>query len=110
MNRKTQMQRLGQLSGLILDIRLSQLHAAARARVESQARLAGLDAPQASDLPPIAAAQAGLLYERWAEVRRAEINLLLSRQTAVWLEAQTSARQAFGRSEAVQSVQKKLCP
>lgn len=109
MNRKAQIRRLGQLSGLILDIRLSELHAAARARAESLARLAGLDAPQATDLAPIAAAQAGLLYERWAEGRRAEINLLLSRQTAVWLEAQTSARQAFGRSEALQSVRKKLC-
>jgi hypothetical protein len=48
-----------------------------------------------------AAVQAGLLYERWAEARRAEINLTLARQTAEWIEARDAARQAFGRADAL---------
>jgi len=108
MNRADQLQRLRQLSGLILDLRLSQLHNAARARALSIKRLAGLDATQDNDLPAIAAAQAGLRYQRWADLRRAEINTQLARETAVWLEAQGSARHAFGQLQALEAVQKKL--
>jgi hypothetical protein len=42
-----------------------------------------------------------VLYERWAEARRAEINLTLARQTAEWIEARDAARQAFGRADAL---------
>ena len=110
MSRKDQLVRLRQISGLILDLRLSELHTAARARAQSLDRLAGLAVPQASDLPPIAAAQAGLRYQRWADARRAEINIQLARQTADWLEAQATARRAFGQSQALESVQQRLRP
>lgn len=110
MSRKDQLVRLRQISGLILDLRLSELHDAARARAQSLERLAALAVPQASDLPPIAAAQAGLRYQRWADLRRAEINTQLARETAVWLEAQAVARQAFGQSQALESVRKKMRP
>ncbi len=93
---------LVEISRLMLDHRLAALTRAAAAREESKARLAGLSQPPGTtDLPLAVAAQAGLLYERWAEARRAEINLTLARQTAEWIEARDAARQAFGRADAL---------
>lgn len=93
---------LVEISQLMLDHKLAALTRAAAAREESRTRLAGLSRPLAeTDLPLSAAAQAGLLYERWAEARRAEINLTLARQTAEWIEARDAARQAFGRADAL---------
>ncbi len=90
------------ISRLMLEHRLAELTRAAAAREESKARLAGLSQPSAgTDLPLAVAAQASLLYERWAEARRAEINLTLARQTAEWIEARDAARQAFGRADAL---------
>ena len=90
------------ISRLMLDHKLAALTRAAAAREESKARLAGLSQPPAeTDLPLAAAAQTSLLYERWAEARRAEINLTLARQTAEWIEARDAARQAFGRTDAL---------
>lgn len=107
MNTSEQMKRLSELTGLILDLRLSKLRAAARARQESLDRLAGLATSLAGGLPPLAAARADLLYQRWADHRRAEINPVLARQTAEWMEAQDLARQAFGRAEALRSLQQR---
>ena len=93
---------LVEISQLMLDHKLAALTRAAAAREESRTRLAGLSRPLAeTDLPLAAAAQAGLLYERWAEARRAEINLTLARQTVEWIEARDAARQAFGRADAL---------
>ena len=93
---------LVEISQLMLDQKLAALTRAASAREESKARLAELSQPPAeTDLPLAAAAQAGLLYARWAEARRAEINLTLARQTAEWIEARDAARQAFGRADAL---------
>jgi len=93
---------LVEISRLMLDHKLAALTRATSARDESRARLAGLALPPAqTDLPLAAAAQAGLLYERWAEARRAEINLTLARQTGEWIEARDAARQAFGRADAL---------
>lgn len=97
--------RLARLSGMIRDLRLADLERAGKARAESRARLAGLALdPCPSDLGAIAAAQAELRYQSWAEARRAEINLTLARQTAEWLEAQDAARRAFGRSQALKAL------
>jgi len=86
----------------MLDHKLAALTRAAAARDESKTRLAGLSRPLAeTDLPLAAAAQAGLLYEHWAEARRAEINLTLARQTVEWIRARDAARQAFGRADAL---------
>jgi hypothetical protein len=93
---------LVEISRLMLDHKLAALTRAVSAREESKARLAGLSRPPAeTDLPLAAAAQARVLYERWAEARRAEINLTLARQTAEWIEARDAARQAFGRADAL---------
>jgi hypothetical protein len=101
----TDRDRLGRLSalvGMILDLRLAALQRAAQARAESRERLAGLDLPPGpTDLPPVVAAQAALRYQVWADTRRAEINLLLARQTVEWHEARDAARIAFGRAQAL---------
>jgi hypothetical protein len=93
------LRRLAGLGAMIRDIRLTALQRAAAARAESRARLAGLDLPPvATDLPPLVAARAELAYQVWADARRAEINLVLARQTAEWQEAREAARLAFGRA------------
>ncbi|MDT8857983.1 hypothetical protein RNZ50_23715 [Paracoccaceae bacterium Fryx2] len=107
MTQRDQLARLGQVSQLILDLRLSELHTAARARQDSLDRLAGLAAEPADGLSPIAAARAELHYQRWAEARRAEINLTLARQTADWLGAQAAARRAFGQAQALRGLAQK---
>jgi hypothetical protein len=90
------------VSQLLLDLKLAELSRTTQACAESRERLAGLAAPVPdSDLPVAAMAQAALLYDRWAEARRAEINLKLARQTVEWIEARNQARQAFGRAEAL---------
>jgi hypothetical protein len=110
MSQKQQLAKLGQLSNLLLDSRLAVLQAAARAKLESEAQLAGLTAPQplAEQISDIAAALAGLNYQRWADARRAELNMLLARQTVTWMEARESAREAFGKKQALGGVATKL--
>ena len=101
MTRRTLLPLAG-LSRLILDQKLADLDRSARACAESRARLADLTVPAfETDLPLAVAAQAGLLYERWAEVRRAEINQTLARQTVRLIEARDAASKAFGRAEAL---------
>lgn len=93
---------LVQISQLVLDLKLAELNRAARARADSRARLADLALPPAeTELPLAVAAQAGLLYDRWADARRAEINLALARQTAEWIERRDLAAKAFGRAQAL---------
>lgn len=100
--------RLGALTRLVLDVQLSRLHSAAAARDASLAHLAAL-IPQAGaqDLLPVARAQAELAYDRWAEARRAEINQVLARQTAEWLQARADASLAFGRADVLRKLAEK---
>jgi hypothetical protein len=60
------------------------------------------------DLPPVAAGLIGLRYQLWADRRRSDLNTVLSRQTADWLNAQQDARLAFGRFEALREVSRRL--
>ena len=110
MTQKQDLARLTQISQLLLDQRLSRLTAAARSRQASLDQLAGLEeaAAPAGALPEISAQLASLAYQRWAEARRAEINLALARQTAEWIEARDAARLAFGRTDALQTLQARL--
>jgi len=111
MNRAEQRQQIDRfraLGDLLLQARLSALQAAAAARTASLDRLADLDRPApATDLPALAAAGVGLRYDRWADQRRAEINLTLARQTATWIEARQAAALAFGRSQALDALAQK---
>ncbi len=91
------------VAGLLLDARLAEMRRIQRLREESRARLADLAAaPAENGLPPVIAAQTALRYACWADLRRAEINMALARQTAEWLAAREAARLAFGRAEALQ--------
>ncbi len=103
--------RLAGLARMIRDLKLAELEAAGRARAESRARLAGLDlSPIEPDLGVIAAAQAEVRYQSWAEARRAEINLTLARQTAEWIEAREAARRAFGRAQVLERLTARRIP
>ena len=107
-SQKGQIAQLQVLSQLMLDARLADLHAASRLRAESLARLEALAAPAvATDLSDLAAAEVGLRYQRWADQRRAEINLTLARQTADWIEKRATAARAFGQTEALKAVQRR---
>ena len=90
---------LAVLAGLLRDRKLDDLRAARLQREATQGRLAALGAGPAEGLSPVAAAQSALLYQRWVDGKRAEINLQLARDTAAWLEAQAMARAAFGRAQ-----------
>lgn len=90
------------LAQLILDARLSELQALAREREQSQARLADLNRSFApSDLHPVAAAEAELRFQRWADLRRAEVNAVIARQEVRLDELRGAARAAFGRAQAL---------
>ena len=105
MTRRKELDPLVRTSGLILDLKLADLRRASLACEESRARLADLaTGPVETDLPFSVAAKTGLLYDRWAEARRAEINLTLARQTATWIDARMAARIAFGRAEALRKL------
>lgn len=94
------LQNLCALTQMVLDVRLARLTEAANARDASLAHLAGLArTSQVDGLSEIAQAQVQLTYDRWAEARRAEINLVLARQTAEWMEARADASLAFGRTD-----------
>lgn len=104
-----QLGQLQDLAQLMLDHRLAQLRQAAEARAKTEAALEGLSAtpPAGSDLQGTAAELAALAYRKWADARRAEINLVLARQNRDMLEARAAAEAAFGKAEALRAVQEK---
>ena len=108
MTKAKDLARLGQISRLILDVKLASLHLAAQKRQHSLDLLAELNRPMPQDaLSLVAGHQAELRYQRWAEMRRADINPILARQTAEMLVARDEAGQAFGRNQAVCALQGK---
>jgi hypothetical protein len=108
MNAKDSLRRLTALSELILDTRLAKLKASAAERNKSMQRLENLAATLSDDANDLTHAATILRYERWADARRREINLVLARQTAVWLEARQNAQTAFGRAEVLKKIQATL--
>ncbi|SEM46830.1 hypothetical protein SAMN04488103_101233 [Gemmobacter aquatilis] len=101
MKDRAKLRALQGIAALMKDQRLAQLHQAAEARAKTLARLDGLAVPAAVDLPLVSAAQVTLGYQRWADLRRSELNLMLARQTADWMERQAEARLAFGKADAL---------
>ena len=102
--------RLKDLAGLMLDNQLAHLRKTAEAKAQSEealARLGQQTEAQAQDLEGMAAALAGLAYQRWADARRTEINLVLARQTHDWLDARAAAQAAFGKAEALRRLAEK---
>jgi len=107
--KSAQIARLCTLTDLMLNASLTSLQSAAAARTASLDRLADLDQTTlATDLPNLALAEVEIRYQRWADQRRAEINLTLARQTAAWIEARQAAALAFGKAQALQGMAKKL--
>jgi hypothetical protein len=106
----TDLRRLGELTGMMLDHRLAVLRQAADAKAQTEAALASLARPLTGpdDLLGASSAIAALAYERWADARRAEINQQLARQTHVWMEARDAAQIAFGKAEALRRLQDRL--
>lgn len=104
-----ELQKVKGLSEMLLDRQIGLLRKAAQEKAQSEAALAQLAQPaQAShDLMGASAALAGLAYQRWADARRTEINLILARQTHVWMEAREGARIAFGKAEALRLLSEK---
>lgn len=90
------------LAQLVLDARLSEVKALARARDEALARLADLNRSfEVADLHPVAAAEAEIRFQRWADLRRAEVNETIARQNVRLEELRDAARLAFGRATAL---------
>lgn len=105
MSKAKDLSRLADLAQLMLDHRLGQLRVSADQLDQSRGQLAAINRPsEAADLDPLTVARVGLGYERWADVRRAELNLVIARQSAAWHEAQGEARTAFGRVQALQGL------
>lgn len=108
--KRNDLQKLKDLTGLMLDHQLDQLRRAAEAKAQSEAALARLAttvAPADAGLEGASAALAGLAYQRWADARRAEINQTLARQTHHWMEARDAAQKAFGKADALRRLVEK---
>ena len=61
-----------------------------------------------ADLSPVTAGVVGLAYQRWADIRRSELNAVMARQTAAWIDARAEAAIAFGRTQAMRGIGDKL--
>jgi len=109
MSRAKDITRLSEVAQLMLDHRLGALRSAAAELERSRMQLAAINAAAApADLPPVAAERVALQYERWADVRRSELNLVIARQTVQWMEARGDAQTAFGRLQALQGLADRL--
>lgn len=108
MSRAKDLSQLADLAQLMLDHRLGTLKASSDRLEQSRMQLSALNqTAEPVDLDPVIAVKVGMDYERWADVRRAELNLVIARQTAAWLEARGDAQTAFGRVQALRAVAEK---
>lgn len=109
MTRDQDLARLQDLAQLTLDHRLGQMRTATQALDRSKAQLAAIsEGARAADLPLVAGARAGLTYQRWADLRKSELNLVIARQSAACLAARDDAKAAFGRLEALRGVSERI--
>lgn len=93
--------RLAAIADLLRDRALHDLRQAAVARAETRQRLDGLDPVAGAAAPEPADWRNAVLHQAWADGRRAEINLVLARQTAAWIEARRAAAHATGRARVI---------
>jgi hypothetical protein len=109
MSRASDLSRLAKVAQLMLDHQLSQLHNAAADLERSRMQLAAVNqAAQPAGLEPVTAEMVALTYDRWADQRRSELNLVIARKTVDWMEARCDARAAFGRVQALQGLATRL--
>ena len=109
MSQAKDLKRLAEVAQLMLDHRLGQLHGAAAELERSRMQLAAInEAGRPADLEPVTAGRVALTYDRWADQRRADLNLVIARQTVDWMEAKDEAQRAFGRVQALQGLATRL--
>lgn len=110
MTKARDLQRIAEVAQVMLDHRLGQLRAAAAELERSRMQLSSIDAgrKQSGELDPIAEERVALTYDRWADVRRSELNLVIARQTVGLIEARSDAQTAFGRVQALQGLATRL--
>lgn len=101
MKKRKEIARLRSLTDMVLQAQLAQLNGAIAARQKTQDQIAGLQitGPYIAGQEGIAHALAQLQYQHWAERRRCELNVVLARQTAQYLEARARAQLAFGKTQ-----------
>ena len=94
---------LKRLSGLIMDLELAELRRAEAERQKLRDRIATLSEPPAAvaDLPPQVNAEIALRYNRWAELRRREVEAALTAKGRECEKLQAKARIAVGRDGAL---------
>jgi hypothetical protein len=103
---KKKLQGLQRVADVMLDHSLLSLRAARLVQEETRAKLLALDRHDADyGCTPQAAARAQMLYDTWADSRRAALNQNLTIQTAAVQTAQDVARQAFGKQNALKRLQ-----
>ena len=98
---------LSLLTRMVLEMRLAVLRSAGAARQATQAALTALETPvpaPGDDLALAVVARADLLYDRWVERKRSDLNLRLARETALWLDQRDLAARAFGRNAVLQDL------
>ncbi|MDP3193994.1 hypothetical protein [Tabrizicola sp.] len=109
MTRGADIARLVDLAQLVLDQRLGRLRSTAAELERSRQQIAALDLSAApTDLEPVTAEKVALTYNRWADQRRSELNLVIARQTVDWMESRSEAQTAFGRMQALQGLATRL--
>lgn len=109
MSRKQDITRLTDLAQLTLDHRLGQMRTATQALDRSKGQLAAIsEGARPADLPLVMGARAEWTYQRWADLRKSELNLVIARQTAACLALRDEAKTAFGRLEALRSLSARL--
>lgn len=105
MTKAAEIARMADLAQLVLDHRLSHLRSTAAELDRSRMQIAALDQRTTpTDLEPVTAEKVSLTYSRWADQRRAELNLVIARQTVAWIEARGEAQTAFRRVQALQGL------
>ncbi|MBN8631501.1 MAG: hypothetical protein J0L76_11665 [Rhodobacterales bacterium] len=110
MTRPKDLSRLATVAQLMLDSRLTQLRNAAAELERSRMQLLAINQVKAADedLSPVTAGKVAIAYDRWADARRSELNLVIARQTLGWMEARGAAQGAFGRVQALQELAARL--
>lgn len=109
MSRRQDLLQITRLAQLLLDHRLTGMRLAAADLARSRVQLQAINASAAPvDLAPVAAGMVEVSYQRWADIRRAELNATIARQTVACLEARTEAKTAFGRVQALQGIAPRL--
>jgi hypothetical protein len=109
MTRPADLQKLAALSQLLLDQRLVELRETADRLQRSREQLASINASaEPADLSPIAAGLVDVAYRRWADIRRAELNTVVARQSVQWMEARAEAGVAIGRVQALRGAMDRL--